>query len=127
MKRILSAVLLLAMLLLLCGCESSEEVTLIFREDGLDICQVLPPEDTQRVKSILSNMTYKSFALFTYAGCGFDPGVSIRIGNRVYAMAMDKCANVLSYSTMCYYAISQADRQYIESLFAQYGGYFPCV
>lgn len=127
MKRILSAVLLMVMLLLLCSCENSEEVTLVFREDGLDICQVLPPEDAQRVKDILSNMTFEDLSFFVYSGCGFSPDVSIRIGNRIYGMAMDKCANVYSYSSFAYYGISQADRLYIESLFAQYGGYFPCV
>ncbi len=127
MKRILSAVLLMVMLLLLCSCESSEEVTLVFRGDGLDICQVLPPEDAQRVKAILSSMTFEDFSFFVYSGCGFSPDVSIRIGNRIYGMAMDKCANVYSYSSFSYYGISQADRLYIESLFARYGGYFPCV
>lgn len=127
MKRILSAVLLMVMLLLLCSCESSEEVTLVFRGDGLDICQVLPPEDAQRVKAILSNMTFEDFSFFVYSGCGFSPDVSIRIGNRIYGMAMDKCENVLYYNFLCYCSISKTDRLYIESLFSRYGGYFPCV
>ena len=105
---------------------SSKTVILLFNCGAEDINIILTEDEANNIVSILDGNRYNS--LFDGApACGFDKSVSLKIENRVYAIALDSCNHILDYGNLRYFSIKNEDMEYIHALFQKYGGYFPCV
>ena len=130
MKRIFSAVLVFAMLLSLCGCGRTSlgknaAVTLTFIYLDEDIRVTLHEDEAKRVKDILDGKIYDPFG--GIPSCGFDKDISLKVGNRVFAIARDTCGCVQDLGNLRFFSLSQEDIDYIHALFEKYGGRFPCI
>ena len=129
MKRIFAILLILVLLLSACGTTSvnqGEAVTLTFIYCDQNIQVELKSEEAQKVIDILDGNSYDPVFAGT-PSCGFDENISLKVGGQVFAIACDTCNYVQAVDGARYFSISQTDMEYIHALFAQYGGYFPCV
>ena len=120
-----------AFALLLWGCSktrlsSGSDVTLHFQVYEENISVKLTEEEAQKVIEILDGNSYRSF-LDGIPSCGFCEEVSLQIGNRKFAIAMDTCNCVQDLSSLRYFTVSQEGIDYLHLLFEKYGGYFPCI
>lgn len=132
MKRLLCFVVLLCCLLVLSGCRETRisenaTVTLYFRCYDNDIVQELTAEEAAKVIEIVNGNAFKSTFVYGVPSCGFSKEVSLKIGGRYYAVAMDTCNNMQDLGTLQYFDISEEGVDYIHALFEKYGGYFPCI
>ena len=121
----------IAFALLLWSCSktrlsSDSDVTLNFQVYGENICVKLPEDESQKVIEILDGNSYRSF-LDGIPSCGFCEEVSLQIGNRKFAIAMDTCNCVQDLGSLRYFTVSQEGIDYLHLLFEKYGGYFPCI
>lgn len=104
---------------------SGKPVTLTYQIYGNNICVTLPKEDVERVIAIMADKPYHS-VFNGVPACGFDKNVSLKIGNRIYAIACDTCNMVMDWRTGRYFYIEKEEMAYIHELFERYGGEFPC-
>ena len=123
--------LLLVVQMLFCGCSRTNvnvntNVRLKYYVNETQIDVFLTAEEAGRVVDILDNREYSPF-LSGVPGCGFDKDISVQVGNRVYAVARDKCNVVQDLGNLRFFDIPQEDMEYIHSLFEKYGGHFPCI
>ena len=131
LQRYISVILLLLLPFLLTACDrtqlqadNSVELTFIYCDSNIQVS--LTPEESAKVVDILGGNTYDPI----WAGipsCGFDENISLKVGNRTFAIACDTCAHVQDCNNLKYFAISKSDMEYIHKLFESYGGSFPCV
>lgn len=131
MKRIWIISLFLLVMISLCACgrttvDQTAEVTLTFIYGDENISVTLAAEEAEQVRDILDGRSYDS----RFAGipsCGFHENISLRIGNRVFAVACDTCNCIQDLDNLRYFHIPIEDMEYIRSLFEKNGGYFPCL
>lgn len=131
MRRILSVLLVLAVLIGCTGCDRTSvdahgEVILRLCNEEKDICMALSGDEAQKVISILDGKRYAS-SLSGVPACGFDPDISLQIGDQVYAIARDTCGILQDMTKARFFSVPEEDMAYIHTLFESYGGYFPCV
>lgn len=130
MKRFLCILLGFVLLFSFCGCTTnvsgSQKVKLTFQCGEENIQAVLNDEEAARVITILDGKAYSS-VFDGIPSCGFDSGISLTVGSRVFAIARDTCNCIQDLGNLRYFDISYEDMGYIHSLFEKYGGYFPCV
>ncbi len=130
-KTILLLILfpLLAVFLTACGRtdvpkNADATLTFIYHEENISI--KLSPEESAKVIDILNGNAYDP--VFTgIPSCGFDKNISLKIANRIYAIACDECNYVQDMGNLRYFSLSSKEMAEIRSLFESYGGYFPCV
>lgn len=125
------SLLLVVQVLLSCGCSRTNvnvntNVRLKYYVNETQTDVILTKEEAASVIEILDDQEYFSF-LSGVPGCGFDKNVSLQVGNRVYAVACDKCNVVQDLGNLRFFDIPQKDMEYIHSLFEKYGGHFPCI
>ena len=131
MKRIWIISLFILVMISLCACgrttvDQTAEVTLTFIYEDENISVTLAAEEAEQVRDILDGCSYDS----RFAGipsCGFHENISLRIGNRVFAVACDTCNCIQDLDNLRYFHIPIEDMEYIRSLFEKNGGYFPCL
>lgn len=131
MKRIWIISLFFLVMISLCACgrttvDQTAEVTLTFIYEDENISVTLAAEEAEQVRDILDGCSYDS----RFAGipsCGFHENISLRIGNRVFAIACDTCNCIQDLDNLRYFHIPIEDMEYIRSLFEKNGGYFPCL
>ncbi len=131
MKRIWIISLFLLVMISLCACgrttvDQTAEVHLTFIYGDENISVTLAAEEAEQVRDILDGCSYDS----RFAGipsCGFHENISLRIGNRVFAVACDTCNCIQDLDNLRYFHIPIEDMEYIRSLFEKNGGYFPCL
>ena len=127
----LCSVLLLSFILLIlsaCGTTSVNEnadVTLTFIYSDKNISVALPRSESEKVAEILDGNLYDPI-FGGVPSCGFDSNISLKVGNRTYAIACDTCNYVQDLGNLRYFTISEKDMEYIHELFESKGGYFPC-
>ena len=131
MKKLLAIVVVLLIAASVCGCtqtsvDKNADVTLTFIYGDANIDAALEKEEAARVIQILDGKNYISVIDGT-PKCGFDENISLKVGNRVFAIACDTCNCVQDMGNLRYFDIPQEDMEYIHTLFEKYGGYFPCV
>jgi len=131
MKRFFAVVFVLTVILAICGCsktsvDKNAEVTLTFVCGQDNICVVLTDDEAAKVTNILDGNRYDS-VFSGIPSCGFDQDVSLKVGNRVFAIAGDTCNYIQDLGNLRFFAISQEDMAYIHALFEKYGGYFPWI
>lgn len=131
MKRFLCMILTFLMLFPLCGCsatnvKSNQSVTLTFVFGEHNISAVLTDEEAAEVIRILDGKKYDSL-LSGVPACGFTKDVSLKVGNRTYAIACDTCKMVQDMGNLHFFSVTQEDIDYIHALFEKYGGFFPCI
>ena len=131
MKRFLSLILILTVLLCVCGCSRTNlssgakvELTFIYGDQSIET--LLPEAEAQEVIRILDGRAYDPVS-WGIPSCGFDEDVSLKVGGRVFAIACDTCNCVQDMGSFRYFDIPQEDMDYIHTLFEKYGGFFPCV
>lgn len=132
MKRVLSIICVLTLLLSLCSCSkvninSNSQVRLSYVYGDVEISQVLTDEEAATVISILDGATYSDMEAFSIPSCGFSSDIAFIIGLTHYGLANDSCGLILDYSNARYISISDADRTKLETIFEKHGGFFPCV
>ena len=106
---------------------SVSDVTLNFQCYGKNICVELTEEEAEKVVEILDGNSYDPIFFDGIPSCGFSNEVSLKVGSRVFAIAMDTCNCVQDMGSLRYFNISQEGIEYIHALFEKYGGYFPCI
>ena len=131
MKPLWATLMILAILFSFCGCtktnaKTGSDVTLNFIYADKNIHVTLKDTEAEKVIDILNGKKYQPIAS-GITSCGFDKNISLKVGNRVFAIACDTCNCVQDLGNLRYFDISQEDMIYIHSLFEKYGGYFPCV
>ena len=132
MKKIVLFLILLPLLVVFfTGCERTDvpektDVVLTFIYCDENISVKLSPEESGKVVHILNNNAY-SPAFAGIPSCGFDENISLTVANRTYAIACDECNYVQDMGNLRYFSLSSEEMAEIRSLFASYGGYFPCV
>ena len=131
MKKAMVILCIFLLIVSMCACtqthlSQNQTVTLIFIHGDENINIMLEDGAAKKVIDILDGNPYSP--IFSgVPSCGFDKDVSIKIGNRVFAIACDTCNCIQDLGNMRYFDIRQADMDYIHSLFEEYGGYFPCI
>ena len=131
MKRLFVILFTLTLALSLCGCAKTnigpaEDVFLTFVYEGTNINVTLEGEEAEAVMAILDGNRYHPL----WAGvpsCGFDPNISIKVGNQIFAIACDNCNFVQDFHNQRYFDITQKEMEQVRSMFEKYGGHFPCV
>lgn len=131
MKRLFSILIILTVMILLCACtitsvNKNAAVTLTFIYGEEKVRVTLEDEETEKVITILDGKTYDPISAGV-PSCGFNKDVSLKVGNRVFAIACDTCNCIQDLGNLRYFDIPKEDMEYIHSLFEKYGGYFPCV
>ncbi len=131
MKRYFAIFIILALMLSICGCgktnvNTSGDVTLTFVYGEKDISVTLEDTEAEKVIDILNGNKYSPISSGV-PSCGFDKNISLKVGDRVFAIACDTCNCIQDLGNLRYFDIPQEDMDYIHSLFEKYGGYFPCV
>lgn len=131
MKKLLAVLLVFMIMLSVCGCsktsvDATAEVTLTFIYGEENINVTLEADEAEEIITILDGNSYDP-VLSAVPSCGFDKNISLKVGDRVFAVACDKCNCMLDYGNLRYFEIPQEDMEYIRSVFEKYGGYFPCV
>jgi len=127
-KRLLSFLVIFALLLSLCGCgmvtvSGDGEAVLRFVYGEENIFQVLTPEEAEQVAEIFD----QKILLTDSPSCGFDEDISITIDGQVFAVARDNCGIIQHCDSGRYFPVSEEDISFIHDLFEQYGGDFPCI
>ena len=122
---------ILFIMLILCGCSKTnlsitDDVVLTFIHSEKNINVTLEEDDAEKVISILNGKEYDPIFSGT-PSCGFDKNITLKVGNRVFAIANDTCPFIQDLNNMRYFNIPEKDMNYIHSIFEKYGGYFPCV
>ena len=131
MKRSFAVLMILMMLLFICGCSKTSvnknaEVTLTFIYGEENICVTLTDDEAEKVIDILNGNCYDSISS-GFPSCGFDKNISLKVGDRIFAIACDTCNSIQDLGNLRYFDVPTEDMEYIHSLFEKYGGYFPCV
>ena len=131
LKYIISILLIAILIFVFFSCgktnaKSGKQVTLTYKINSTDICVTLPDEEAEKVIAIMDGNTYSTDFL-GFPSCGFDKNVSLKIGNRIYAIAGDSCNTVVNWRTGRYFYIAQEDMEYIHELFQKYGADFPWI
>ncbi len=131
MKHWLCTALTLLILVTACGCSGirvrhGDNVDLSFVYAEQDIHVTLSDEEAEQVITILEKAVYDP-VLTGIPSCGFDKNISLKVGNRVYAVARDTCNKMQDLGGLRCFTVLQEDIEYIHSLFEKYGGRFPCV
>lgn len=131
MKRFLSILTILLLLVSICGCSQTSvsngsDVTLTFIYGDKDIRVTLEEDEAEKVIEILDGNEYDPISS-GIPSCGFDGNVSLKVGGRTFAIACDTCNCIQDLGCLRYFTIPQEDIQYIHSLFEKYGGSFPCI
>ena len=125
MKRLMIiAALLFAVLLISCGKVADipdTKATLTFKYNGIDVSVTLSEEESDAVKNIFNN----KHLYIDNPECAFTEDVSVRFGDMVFCIACDSCS-VIKYQDK-YFSISDSDRETINRIFENHGGFFPCV
>ena len=131
MKRTFVILMILTLMFSMCACyqtsiSKNADVTLTFICGDANISVLLEDGAAKKVIDILDQNKYTPI-LSGVPSCGFDKNVSLKVGNRVFAIACDTCNCIQDLGNMRYFDIPQADMDYIHSLFEEHGGYFPCI
>ena len=131
MKRASIILLIMLVMILLCACgktsvDKDSEVTLIFIYEDDNISVTLNADEAEQVLKILDGNAYAS-RFSGIPSCGFTENISLKAGNRVFAIACDTCNCMQDMSNLKYFDIPTDDMAYIHALFDKYGGYFPCI
>ena len=131
MKRLCIISLILSVMIYLCACgktsvDKNSEITLTFVYEDKDISAVLEGDEAEQIRTILAGHAYNSL-LSGIPSCGFSENISLKVGNRIFAIACDNCNNIQDLSNLKYFDIPAEDMEYIRTLFVKYGGYFPCI
>ena len=58
--------------------------------------------------------------------CGFDESISFQIDGKTFCPVRDDCCIVQDRDSGKYISISQAERDLLERIFENHGGFFPC-
>ena len=125
-KRLFAMLVLLLIVFSLGGCvfshvNRSSDVTLHFHYADYDVEVQLPREEAERVTEILDWNLYDP--LGGSPACGFDRDISLQVGNRRFAIALDQCNCVADYAAFRYFDIPKEGMAYIHSLFEKYCGF----
>ena len=131
MKRLCAILGVLVLVISLCACSKTSvdrnaDVTLTFVYQEENICVTLEENEADRVIAILDGKRYDS-VFCGIPSCSFHENISVRVGDRIYAIARDTCNCVQDLENLRFITISIEDMEYIHTLFAKYGGYFPCI
>ena len=130
-KRIL--VLCAVLLVLVCAiilwrsCHKQVKIVYYNPYTGVSFQEELTDEEAENISKILHECISKDSALFSIASCGFSNRIYIAVNGTKYYLALDGCNRVLNRSALQYINISAEQRDYLDQLFATYGGTFPCV
>ena len=131
MKRLISVAVILSLVFLICSCSkvtvsANDDVFLTFIYGDENISVALEAHEAEKIIDIIDGSEYDPF----YSGtpsCGFDKNVSLKVGNKVFAIALDTCNVIQNLGNLRFFSVSDEDMEYIHSLFRKYGGYFPCI
>lgn len=131
MKQLSVILLILVFMLSICGCSQTSvskntEVTLTFIYGDKDIHVILEDSEAEKVIDILNGNTYTPVSSGV-PSCGFGKNISLKVGDRVFAIACDTCNSIQDLGNLRYFNISPEDMEYIHSLFEKHGGTFPCI
>ena len=131
MKRLCAVLVVVALMLSLCGCSkvsvnTNADVKLTYVYGDKDIRVTLEDEEAEKIIEILSEKTYNP-ASSGIPSCSFNKDISIKVGNRAFALACDSCNGFQDLGNLRYFDIPEEDMEYIHSVFEKYGGHFPCV
>ena len=133
MKRKQILILCVVLLTLLCAvilwrcCNKQATIAYYNPYTGVSFKEELTAEEAENITTMFRQSIFRSSALFSTAGCGFDHRIYISIDGVKYYPALDGCSRVLNKSALQYIGISKEQRDYLDQLFASYGGTFPCV
>ncbi len=128
MKKLVILCLIGAFLLGLCACSrvtlrEDAPVTLRFHYMDVSADVSLPEAEAAQLRGIVEGKALS----FDNPSCGFAEDVSFEINGRVFCPACDTCRIIKDCSSGKYLNISQAERELLDQIFANYGGFFPCV
>ncbi len=133
MKRKLILVLCAVLLVLVCTiilwrcCHKQAKIVYYNPYTGVSFQEELSAEEAENVTKILHEGRFTGSPLFSIASCGFSNRIYISVNGTKYYPALDGCNRVLNRSALQYINISAEQRDYLDQLFATYGGTFPCV
>ena len=133
MKRKLILVLCAVLLVLVCAiilwrcCHKQAKIVYYNPYTGVSFQEELSSEEAENISKILHAGRSTGSPLFSVAACGFSNRIYITVNGIKYYPALDGCNRLLNRSTLQYISISAEQRDYLDQLFATYGGTFPCV
>ena len=109
MKRLCAILGVLVLVISLCACSKTSvdrnaDVTLTFVYQEENICVTLEENEADRVIAILDGKRYVSI-FGGIPSCGFRENISVRVGDRIYAIARDTCNCVQDLENLRYITI----------------------
>ena len=127
MKKIVILCLIGALLLGLCACvrvsvREDAAVTLHFHCRDVSVDVPLSETEAAQLRDIVDGKAL----FFDTPSCGFTKDVSFIVNGRTFCPACDKCCYVRDGTSGNYLKLSQAERDLLEQIFEQHGGFFPC-
>lgn len=131
MKRWFAVLLVILSLFSLAGCNGfsikyDDAATLNFHglnDDPTEVVQLLTEEETRKVKDYLSDAKYDPN--IGPGGCYFKESIFISFGEQVFWVSLDDCPTIWYQGNRNGYVLSEEGKDYIDSLFEKYVGYFP--
>ena len=131
MKRLFAVFGIIVLALSFCACAKTKvnttaDVTLTFVYGEENISVSLDGEEAEKVIAILDGNSYDP-VFSGVPSCGFDADISLKVGDRTFAIARDTCNILQDLGNHRYLSVSQEEIDYLHSLFEKYGGHFPCI
>lgn len=128
MKKMILSFIILALVFILCSCgfvriDNDLSVQLVYKYVDTDIEVELTTKEAKEIIKILNNKAL----VRDNPSCGFDENIAFVINGNAYSPARDDCCIIKDCESGKYISITQEERDYIEKVFSNYGGHFPCV
>lgn len=100
------------------------KATLVFEYADKNIRVELSDEESKQLCDIVNGKkTYSDDML----SCGFSDKIAFIIDGKTFCPACDKCCTIKEWGSGKLFNISKSERNTIEKIFRNHGGYFPCA
>lgn len=103
---------------------NQSKATLVFNYADKRINTELSNEESEQLRNIVKDKSTFSDDMIS---CGFSDKTAFIIGGRTFCPACDGCNTIKEWESGKLINISKTDRNTIERIFKNHGGFFPCV
>ena len=126
MKKCISMLMVVAILLTFSGCatiehEKDASVTLCMIRDSITVTEAVTDEEAAVILDILNGKTANKSFLTTRWSCPFGFELAIRIDDALYLIAQDDCNVIWKEETTSVYRISDEEKEALEQIFLAHG------
>lgn len=121
-------ILIIAIVPLFVACGNTSvnqtKATLVFKYEDKNINTELSDEESEQLFKIVNDKSTFSDDMLS---CGFSDKIAFIIDGKTFCPACDECRTIKEWGSGKLFNISKSERNTIEKIFRNHGGYFPCA